>query len=391
MCHRGPSSKRWRGMDWNSTGSFRDFLGFLNSQVADLASPPPLAKCLGATFAGSLFALAGMALEGLRNRSREKASPTGMSPACRARGQTSPGSTQFAEAELVPKSGAMPGPCSSTGSRPTSPERNWRPSPSTFLGAARGGCRTAVNTRISDRELSEADRVERQVKSILNKLTRERFDKLYAQLLECFVQTEKREESIAVVAREVFAKATMQHNYVEMYADVCSKLTEDLERHGVKAIFRHALLDQCQKSFNQYLDPPRIDSALDYDEQYEELVKYKTRMLGNVRLIGHLLIRRMLSAKIIFHCTDELLSIGSPEALETLCVFLETIGPSFNSPRWQGHARLEGVFMRVECLAEDPKQCLRTRCLFKDLLDQRRNRWREHKPKVLERGASGRS
>ena len=42
--------------------------------------------------------------------------------------------------------------------------------------------------------------------------------------------------------------------------------------------------------------------------------------------IGHLLRRAMLSPKIIFHCTDELLSIGTDESLETLVVFLDTIG-----------------------------------------------------------------
>lgn len=219
----------------------------------------------------------------------------------------------------------------------------------------------------------------RQVKSILNKLTRERFEKLYAQLLDCFPQEEDPalEEIIAVVAREVFGKATLQHTYVEMYADVCAKLSEDLKSPGVQKLFRHALLDQCQKSFNLHLEAPPERRDLSCDEQFEERVKYKTKMLGNVRLIGQLLRRKMLATRTIFHCADELISIASPEAVETLCAFLETIGSSFDTPRWQGHARLEGVFMRMEVFLEDPQQCPRNRCLVRDLLDKRKNHWRD--------------
>jgi translation initiation factor 4G len=227
--------------------------------------------------------------------------------------------------------------------------------------------------------LPEVDQAKRQVKSILNKLTRESFEKLYSQLLDCFPKEEDPalQEVISVVAQEVFAKATMQHSYVEMYADVCAKLSEDLKSQGVEKRFRHALLDQCQKSFNLHLDPPPVRRDLGCDEQFEERVRYKTKMLGTVRLIGQLLRRKMLATRIIFHCADELISIASPEAVETLCAFLETIGSTFDTPQWQGHARLEGIFMRIEVFLEDPAQCPRNRCLVRDILDKRKNNWRD--------------
>jgi len=225
------------------------------------------------------------------------------------------------------------------------------------------------------RELSELQRVERAVKSILNKLTRERFEKLYAQLLDCLAQTGCRTEVIKIIAREVFAKALVQHNFIEMYADVCERLHAEL--HGVKDTFRRALLEQCQKSFNDHLDPPRIDSNLDYEEKFEELMRYKTKMLGNVRLIGELLVRRMLSGRVLFLITDELLSIDSEEALETLSVFLTTIGASFDTTRWPGHPRLEEVFMKVQRLREDTRKTKRTRVLLQDVLDKRLRKWHE--------------
>jgi hypothetical protein len=227
------------------------------------------------------------------------------------------------------------------------------------------------------------------VKSILNKLTRERFATLYDQLLACCRESGSRPQVIEIIAKEVFAKATVQHGFVEMYAEVCAKLHHDLKRDGAEGCFKRVLLEHCRRSFNLYLEPPPVNASLDYEEQYEETVKYKTRMVGNVRLIGHLLHKRMLSPKVIYHCAEELLTIGSPEALETLCALFETVGTAFDvlEKEWQGdgpkvdsppsRSRTEQLFARLKILAEDSHQDTRVRCLISNLLEKRRNHWRE--------------
>merc|ERR1711907_442571 len=140
------------------------------------------------------------------------------------------------------------------------------------------------------RELSEVEKAERQVKSCLNKITREKFNTLYDQIRDCCLAScsseDDRAEMVEVVARETFAKAVKQHTFVELYGDLCAKLHADLEKEGITVNFKRVLLDQCQQSFKRYLEPPKIDQLLDYEEQYEQLVKYKTHMLGNVKLIG---------------------------------------------------------------------------------------------------------
>eukprot|EP00927_Polykrikos_kofoidii_P076157 TRINITY_DN7294_c0_g3_i1.p1 TRINITY_DN7294_c0_g3~~TRINITY_DN7294_c0_g3_i1.p1 ORF type:complete len:512 (+),score=61.00 TRINITY_DN7294_c0_g3_i1:42-1577(+) len=394
----------------------------LSSQIGvrfSLAPPPSLLKCLGATLAGSFVALLGMFAEGLRERKRARLASgsrsNGIGSCVRgsffAKGDIavveagSVGEAHGQSAQCVAKAmigGGRGDSCTAPLLRAdslnvgtTAPANLCREGDRLGFGSSAGSSirprrfknsghrptETSLNA-VHGCTMSESERVERQVKSILNKMTRASFGKLYFQLLDCLSKTETREGIIGVVAREVFAKATLQHSFVEMYADVCAKLNDDLQKMNMHVNFRRALLDQCQRSFNLHLDPPRIDGAKDQECQYEQLVKYKTIMLGNVRLIGHLLNRGMLSAKIIFHCADELLSIGSPEALETLCVLLGTIGATFDTPRWQGHARLEAVFMRTELFAGDLRQCSRTRCLLKDLFDRRRNRWRDRRQKA---------
>merc|ERR1719494_1575989 len=58
----------------------------------------------------------------------------------------------------------------------------------------------------------------RRMKGIMNKLTIEKFDTLYAQLLECGFT---KKEHIQALMKEVFEKATTQHHFIEMYTKLC--------------------------------------------------------------------------------------------------------------------------------------------------------------------------
>jgi len=382
------------------------------STVSGIAPPPSLVKCVGATLAGSAFALLGMLVEGRRGRrdgtSAPKATHEPQRAAAAAKEPSAPTTSQYLpqsrRAATRATQAAMKASSDATASTSASETARESGSRCSGSGSSKGsraprlrvGSKTALRQappfRAIRGQLSEVDRLEREVKSILNKLTRERFDTLYAKLLSCCVGVTARAEVIAVVAREVFAKATTQHNYIELYADVCAKLHADLVGGGTAEVdFKRSLLDQCQRSFHLHLQPPRIDQCLDYEEQYEVLVKYKTKMLGNVRLIGNLLRLRMLSPKIIFICTDELLSISSNEALETLCAFLDTLGAAFDNLEWPGRPRLEEVYARAQNLAKDPQRSARIRCLLKDLLDKRRKGWQQWPTRASESGRTARS
>eukprot|EP00929_Paragymnodinium_shiwhaense_P119685 TRINITY_DN91579_c0_g1_i1.p1 TRINITY_DN91579_c0_g1~~TRINITY_DN91579_c0_g1_i1.p1 ORF type:complete len:578 (-),score=143.94 TRINITY_DN91579_c0_g1_i1:102-1835(-) len=404
------------------------------------SSTPPLLRCVGATLAGSVFAFFKMLYDNFKER--KEAEQLENSKA--SKGQTAtelPSSTESNRSQQTlqrrggaPSSGdapensadrpwkrsCMPGGAEAKGDLPESAgdkggKMTYRPpagsaakgdnergSSSLTEGrspnqAARQRAVTApagnpeasasekrrptlFSTMNGGRAPTEAEKTERQIKSVLNKMTRDTFDKLYVQLVDCCVKSEAGEEVVEIVARTVFSKATVQHSFVEMYADVCSKLSEDLQAAGNEVNFRRVLLDQCQQSFNQHLEMPALEPGLDRETEYEHIVRYKTKMLGNVKLIGQLLHRKMLSPKILFHVAEELLTISSAEALETLAAFLRTIGAAFDTPSWNGFARLEGVFMRIELMAQDTSKVeARLRCLLQDVLDLRKNGWKERK------------
>jgi hypothetical protein len=119
---------------------------------------------------------------------------------------------------------------------------------------------------LGGRVLSKLEQMERQVKVILNKMTRDKFNTLYDQIHDCCTSgcsgEADRAEIVEVVARETFAMATRQHHFVDLYADLCARLHGDLEKEKAPVNFKRVLLDQCQQSFKSYLEPPQIDALL---------------------------------------------------------------------------------------------------------------------------------
>merc|ERR1719253_2072565 len=93
------------------------------------------------------------------------------------------------------------------------------------------------------------EEIVRSMKSILNKFTLEKFDVLFAKLLNCGIYTDKH---IKLLVHEVFDKACLQHHFVDMYADLCMRLEQWLDNtHTATSSneFRRILLNQCQESF----------------------------------------------------------------------------------------------------------------------------------------------
>lgn len=160
--------------------------GYLWSRMSDLEPPPSLVKCLGATVAGSIFALLGMMMENYRSRrdgrtkegiSREELGNLIPKRSRGTSGETSPDGSTLRQ-RGIGRTMSAPATASSNGSKDGS-------------GNTRSPARSATHrlapeaTTLGGRELSEVERAERQVKSCLNKITREKFNTLYDQIREC--------------------------------------------------------------------------------------------------------------------------------------------------------------------------------------------------------------
>jgi len=217
--------------------------------------------------------------------------------------------------------------------------------------------------------------ISKQVRSILNKITEETFERLQNKLFECGLTTEFH---VRIVVGEIFQKATTQHHFTQMYTKLCVNFHDWCKREQIcenENIFKRILVDQCQDSFEDYLTPPDLDD-MDEQDRTEALSKFKEKMLGNMKFAAQLMICRILSSKVIFFCADTLLQFGTEETLETLGVFLKEIGPTFDTQRWNHFAQFDNIFATVSEIAQDATVSKRIRFLLQDVLDLRAQQWK---------------
>jgi hypothetical protein len=239
--------------------------------------------------------------------------------------------------------------------------------------------RNPIKPKLDDDQCSvEAAKVVRAARSILNKLTLEKFDILFEQLVTCGIS---KPEHISLLMSEVFDKATKQHPFIPMYADLCRRLEKDPRIMAVAAghwhDFRRLLLNQCQLAFENLLTP-KEDTEVEHERTDEETTLCrKQQALGNIKLIGHLLVKQMLTSDMLVECAGELLAKkdSCPEALESLAALLMVAAPNFDTPTWQHHSRLQDVFATIRKVTKSKSTPPRVRFILRDVLDVREAGW----------------
>mmetsp|Transcript_60903 Transcript_60903/g.132109 ORF Transcript_60903/g.132109 Transcript_60903/m.132109 type:complete len:976 (-) Transcript_60903:111-3038(-) len=238
----------------------------------------------------------------------------------------------------------------------------------------------------------------RELRSTLNKLTVEKFEPLSERLIVQISESTRPNRGIPALMQLVFEKATTQHHFINMYVSLCVKLHRWLTENELsesqtktsQTNFKRILLNQCQNSFEQYLEPPEGFDGLEGADLLEAQVKYKTKMLGNIRLVGELIRHGMLVPKIALSVAFELARDDPAvreERLETLAVFLETIGPLLDDPNWAHFAAFQGIFAEVERCIRSPELPSRIRFLLRDVMDLRRGGWQSRKVRALDADA----
>jgi len=167
--------------------------------------------------------------------------------------------------------------------------------------------------------------VQRKVKSLLNKLTLEKFDKITDQILEIASQSKQETDgrTLRQIIQLTFEKATDEPNFSEMYALFCRKIMETIDPNITDPtvlnkdgqpltggqLFRKYLLNRCQEEFERGWKvnlPPKPDENASgkeaelLSEAYYAAAKAKRQGLGLVQFIGELFKLNMLIEKIMY-------------------------------------------------------------------------------------------
>jgi MIF4G domain/eIF4-gamma/eIF5/eIF2-epsilon len=260
------------------------------------------------------------------------------------------------------------------------------------------------------------DEVTAKVKSVraqLNKLTLEKFDKIFAQIVELDISNL---DVLRGIVKEIFEKTLTEPMFAGMYSELCRRLNSHYEASGVayadengrELSFRKVLLTNCREEFVRFADSEKVEAAeasaeaeavgkssavVDVASADADVVKNvkakvageameaKKRMLGNVRFIGELYKKDLLSENIIHvHCIAPLLrrSIHRHEddVIEALCNLLSRTGKKLSeSVNKEARQNMTKYFDSLDRLSKDHTLPARTRFMLQDLAEQRKNGW----------------
>ncbi|XP_015579240.2 eukaryotic translation initiation factor 4G isoform X1 [Ricinus communis] len=263
-------------------------------------------------------------------------------------------------------------------------QRGLIPSPQTPLQMMHRAERKYEVGKVTDEEESK----QRQLKAILNKLTPQNFEKLFEQVKAVNIDNAV---TLTGVISQIFDKALMEPTFCEMYANFCHHLAgelPDFTEDNEKITFKRLLLNKCQEEFERGEREQEEANKADEEgetkqseeEREEKRTKARRRMLGNIRLIGELYKKKMLTERIMHECIKKLLGqYQNPdeEDVEALCKLMSTIGEMIDHPKAKEH--MDAYFDRMAKLSNNMKLSSRVRFMLKDAIDLRRNKWQQRR------------
>jgi len=258
-----------------------------------------------------------------------------------------------------------------------------------------------------------------QWRSIINKFTPEKFDRLCEQLLATLptqgggseTSSEEFKQVLNDLLALIFEASSRQHQYTEMYTDLCQKLLDFVAKQQPDLDGKSCIWEKCQHIFlNTVLKTPDIPTDIPEDEYLDRKAKHKHMMVGMVKFGGDLVSHGLVPCEGVMQWIHTLLSEKNHEVpipdsdsdadgevyekdlerrevqLEVLCAILASMGSSLSdSNTWSDENRLviEDVFSQLEQLSMDTENLsLRIRCLIRDILDLRMAHWKEKEGKL---------
>ncbi|XP_077396273.1 eukaryotic translation initiation factor 4 gamma 1 isoform X3 [Festucalex cinctus] len=263
-------------------------------------------------------------------------------------------------------------------------EKAWKPS----MRKTVRGC-AAEESAENDPDQLKTKELFKKVRSILNKLTPQKFQQLMKQVSEFTIDTEERLKGVIDLT---FEKAISEPDFSVAYANMCRCVmglkVKATDKPGDTVNFRKLLLNRCQNEFEKDKDDNEIFEkkqreleAAEGDEEKQRLMedleecknKARRRSLGNIKFIGELFKLKMLTEVIMHECIVKLLKNHDEESLECLCRLLSTIGKDLDFEK--AKPLMDQYFKQMEKVIKEKKTSSRIRFMLQDVVDLRRNNW----------------
>jgi translation initiation factor 4G len=190
---------------------------------------------------------------------------------------------------------------------------------------------------------NELQKLRKEIKVSLNKMTPENFDSCLKEMKKVSIGND---DAIECLIDEIFTKATLEPSYSSIYARFCSSFANIKVR---QTTFKIALLRKCKNMFMKPLETQmdevksswlaKIEKESDermknmYAADVEEQVcKAKDKYFGNLRFLAELYLQNTLSGKVVITCVNDLLNQNAnQDAIDGACMMLPVCGKSLES------------------------------------------------------------
>lgn len=214
------------------------------------------------------------------------------------------------------------------------------------------------------KSVDENEIILKNVKGILNKLSKDNFTNLSKKLYDIDIDNH---QLVRDVIEFIFTKAINEPCFGEVYAELCKCLsTKNYCDNTLN--FKREILAQCQKEFEK--EKIETDDIL-------LISNLKRKSLGNISFVGELFNQNMISDSVIFHCIDNLITkineiSKKGENIECLCKLVTKTGYKMDKLHKQ---RIDYYFKILETISNDKINDFRSRFMIKDVLDLRKRKW----------------
>lgn len=238
----------------------------------------------------------------------------------------------------------------------------------------------------------DREKVKRQIKVTLNKLSPSNFTKLQVELLTLAKDSR---EALAYLIQTIFEKSWAEVKYTAMYAQLCKSLKEEFEgflfdcespSKKNQNWFRYCLLSHLQTAFEDNLDSPSKSAE-------EKALLHKKRYHGSVRFIGELFKVNIITMNIIQEIVEALINLKekdplviNEEKLEVACVLISTAGSMNEKKKLQPET--DKIFAYLsEILSVNASISSKVKFTIMNLMDDRAAGWTKdvsEEPKKVE-------
>ncbi|KAJ8275606.1 hypothetical protein COCON_G00073580 [Conger conger] len=214
-----------------------------------------------------------------------------------------------------------------------------------------------------DPEMTVTQELFRHMRSILNKLTPEKFDQLVSQVPRLQMDTTERLQGVVDI---IFEKAIFEPKFSSTYAKMCQYLMElnapINDSPKVTLNFRLAILNCCWVEFNLANEHPK-------EELEANSTARRQRALGNIKFLGELFKLDIAEELSMHRSIGTLLNSQGEGALECLCCLLSTIGSKLDCGQAKYH--MDKYFHQIEQILKNGKKTSRIRFMLQDITDLR--------------------